>query len=783
MKSLFIIIACILLNGIMPFHLSQEKTASEQILAFFKNLQTVQQEKLYLHLDKPYYAAGEHIWFKGYLVNSSTHVPDMPDHFIYVELINQENKIICRQKVKKNEGGFWGNLLLPADMAGGEYTLRGYTNWMRNTNVNFFFHKNIPIANPLNRSDTLAIKKKDIGKNDFSVSFFPEGGHLLIGYRQQMAYKCQRSNGYSGPLEGYILNQSGDTLTEIKSEHDGMGAFSFFPEKDHSYYALVRSPGCEEKKIQLPQAEGSGITLSLNQSAGKIRYQILSSLSVNQQPDSLYLIGHTRGLLCFLLPVDKDNYTGVVSSSYFPDGISHFLLMDQKGNKLSERLIFNYPKMKSSWALQTDKETYERREKVKVGIRLDSESELPVEGSFSLSITDNNSVLVDSLSSDIYSDLLLVSDLKGFVENPGWYFKENSRKTIRGLDLLMLTHGWSRFEITPFVEQSHIPAYFVEKGQYISGRILNFFGKEAKEAAIVAVDPANNVVRSLESDEKGCFLLDGIDYCDSTTFVIQARSKKGLAVVDIKMDEETIPVVENKNLFPDSLFVFNPHYLSSAMDAGGMRVINLEDVVIEGKRSQTAKEKAERVWADYSMTEDMLEKSVSRTAKDLFRQAMGGADIGDPLVVIDGMCCWDDNYILETIYPDDMRSFDVFKDQKRCKYGSISKSTPAVVITLKPEAMSRRRKGVALFHSQGYVKPDQFYHPVYETPDEKKSDKMDIRSTLYWNPTLEIDSVGGGYVEFYASDLPASYHVVIEGVDKHGQLYRYSGDLLKNAER
>ena len=79
----------------------------------------------------------------------------------------------------------------------------------------------------------------------FSVSFFPEGGHLLTGYRQQMAFKCQRSNGYSGMLEGYIVNQSGDTLTQVKSEHDGMGTFSFLPAKDNSYYALVRSPGCE----------------------------------------------------------------------------------------------------------------------------------------------------------------------------------------------------------------------------------------------------------------------------------------------------------------------------------------------------------------------------------------------------------------------------------------------------------------------------------------------------------------------------------------------------------
>lgn len=781
MKMICITIVCVFLNVLTPLSLFQEKTVSEQIVSFFENLRTVQQEKLYLHLDKPYYAAGEQIWFKGYLVNSSTHVPDMPDHFIYVELINQENQILCRQKIRKSEGGFCGNLLLPSDMAAGEYTLRGYTSWMRNANSDFFFQKNIPIANALNKPDMLnpVKRKENVKEDDFNVSFFPEGGHLLIGYRQQIAFKCQRSNGYSGALEGYIVNQAGDTLTQLKSEHDGMGVFSFFPEKDKVYYAMVSSTGCEEKKMQLPQADDSGITLSLNQSAGKIRYQIFSSLPENAVLDSLYLIGHTRGALRFLQPVSKGNFTGVINTSYFPEGISHFLLMDKLGNKLSERLIFIYPEEDNHWTLQTDKEKYERREKVRVNIRLESKSDLPVNGSFSISVTDNNSVSIDSLSDNIYSDLLLVSDLKGFIEDPGWYFKEKSRKAVKGLDLLMLTHGWTRFEITPFVSQFYRPDYFVEKGQYISGRILNFFGKEAREAAMVAMDPANNMVRTLESNEKGYFVLDGLDYCDSTTFVIQARNKKGLAVVDIKMDEETIPAVKNRNLFPDSLYMFTPDYLSSAMEAGGMRIINLDNVVIEGKRTQAAKEKAERVWADYSMTEDMLEKSVSRTAKELFRNAMAGADISNPLVVIDGMCCWDDNYILETIYPDDMKSFDVYKDQKRCKYGSISKSTPAVVITLKPEAMSRKRKGMALFHSQGYVKPDQFYHPIYDIPEKGTSREMDIRSTIYWNPVLNIDSLGEANVEFYASDLPSSYHVVIEGVDINGQLYRYTGELIK----
>lgn len=783
MKSISIILVSLFCGNITVFAQFLEKAPTDRIIEFFANLPSVQQEKLYLQLDKPYYAAGEKIWFKGYLLNSSTHVPDMPDNFIYLELLSQDKKIVCRQKIKKREGGFWGNLSLPTDLVAGEYALRSYTNWMRNNDSEFFYNRNISIANSLNESKhPVGQFEKNTKANDFSVSFFPEGGHLLAGFRQQIAYKCQQSNGYSGILEGYVISQAGDTLTKIKSEHDGMGAFSLLPEKDILYYALVSSPGCGEKKIKIPIVEDSGVTLALNQSAGKIRYQILSASMETSVSDSLYLIAHTRGILRFLQPLNKESNTGIIDLSYFQEGITHFLLMDHRGNILSERLLFIYPEKEISWHVQTDKEKYGRREKVKMSIKPENALKSPIKGSFSISITDNQSVLSASLADNIYSDLLVVSDLKGYIENPGWYFKEKSRKTLRGLDLLMLTHGWTRFEVKPFASQPYTPPlFFVEKGQFISGKIKNIWGKDAKGAGIIVADPANDVVRALEADENGAFLLDGIDYQDSTTFVIQARNKKGLAFVDIEMDEETIPKVEYKNLFPDSLFIFNSDFLFSAAEAG-IQVVHLEDVVIEGKRnSQQSKEIAERVWADYSMTESMLDKSLLRTAKDLFRHAMGGANIdnANPLVVVDGMCCWDDNYILDTLFPEDIKSFYVYKDQKRCQYGSMSKSSPAVVITLRPEAMARRRKGIALFHSLGYVEPDDFYHQAYDTPEKKESGEMDVRSTIYWNPNLKVDSTGCTEIEFYTSDHPSFYHMILEGISESGQIYRYAGDIVK----
>ena len=45
------------------------QNTQDTILAYFNLLEKVPQEKLYLHLDKPFYGAGEKIWFKGYLVS------------------------------------------------------------------------------------------------------------------------------------------------------------------------------------------------------------------------------------------------------------------------------------------------------------------------------------------------------------------------------------------------------------------------------------------------------------------------------------------------------------------------------------------------------------------------------------------------------------------------------------------------------------------------------------------------------------------------------------------
>lgn len=771
----------------LSFTMKTTLLTEDHVVQFFKTLETAQQEKMYLHLDKPYYAAGDSIWFKGYLVSATTHFPNMPDNFIYVELINQQDTIVFRSKIKQTDGAFKGSIPLPAHFRPGQYIIRSYTNWMRNTGEDFFYFRKLQIGNSIEKDSTSLTQNKHTAKknktatpSDFSLTFFPEGGNLLTNIYQQVAFKCQQADGYSKEIAGVILSAEGDTLTTFNTEHDGMGSVSVYPETGKALTAKVNG---SDQIFNLPTPQNEGLSLSMVQAKEDLHYLVKSPPDY-VWPDSLYLIAHTRGFPILLAPLTKENAAGTIKLSTFAAGITHFLLVNQDGKPISQRLLFVYPSYLPTCQLTCDKSKYSKREKVTMQLELDNPI---VNGSFSLSITDNKTVKPDSLANNIVSNLLLTSDLKGYIDSPGYYFMAKDKKRLRDLDLLMLTHGWSRFPIENLQKEPEVaPLFFLEKGQFVSGRIENFIGKAAKEAKIIAIAPQHEIINEATTNEKGEFLVDGIDYQDSTIFVIQARTKKGLAFVSIEPDEETTPERKIKipyKKIPDILI--NDNYLFNTREKyfyeGDTKVYNLDEVVIEGKTSEKRQEEARRAWADFSYTPQMLKMSLLRTGEDLLNHAYPNREKSiAPLVVVDKMSYWEDNYILGSLDVKDIETFDLYKDQGRSEFGSPGKPGPAIVITLRPGAMRRKTQGVAWLKTLGYTKATEFYHPVYDTPEKQSNHIPDLRTTIYWNPNLIFDSTGKATVEFFTSDSPSTYNAELEGINEKGEIYSVRKLILTN---
>ena len=140
------------LGVLLYFSSLSAQTMQDTIIAHFSLMERIPKEKLYLHLDKPFYGAGEKIWFKGYLVNANTHQDNAQSNFIITELINRSDSIVERKKIRRDSLGFHNAFTLPATLPAGDYYLRGYTNWMLNDDPDFFYSRNIKIGNSIDNT-------------------------------------------------------------------------------------------------------------------------------------------------------------------------------------------------------------------------------------------------------------------------------------------------------------------------------------------------------------------------------------------------------------------------------------------------------------------------------------------------------------------------------------------------------------------------------------------------------------------------------------------------------
>ena len=420
---------CVISAGIL---LSQAVISAQEtrdtIITNFHLWEDIPQEKVYLHLDKPYYGAGEKIWFKEYLVNAVTHKDNCLSNFIITELLSSSDSLVCRKKIRRDSLGLFHNAIeLPADLPQGNYYLRAYTNLMQNTEPDFHYSRNLTIGNSLIDTDIPSEpkvkdkvekdkqkkrQKSEEDRNDFALTFFPEGGALLAVTTQCVAFKAIGSDGFSKEIEGALIDSKGDTLKTFRSEHKGMGTITLFDIKpDNPIHAIATSSDGVTKRFEFPAVENTGFALHVTQRRNSLNYEVLKT-QTTEWPEKLFLIGHTRGSIALMHEISPDKAFGRLSCSNFMTGISHFMLADNRGNILSERLVFIPEQQKPQWQITPDKAKYGEREKVTLNINITDTEGMPVKGNFSVSITDSRKVHPDSLADNILSNLLLTSDLK-----------------------------------------------------------------------------------------------------------------------------------------------------------------------------------------------------------------------------------------------------------------------------------------------------------------------------------------------------------------------------------
>ena len=795
-------------------------------------------EKLYLQLDKPYYCAGETVWFKGYLLNAVTLSYPRPTRFIYVELVDKQDSVLRRIKVIENWNGFHNTLNLPRNLPSGHYLLRGYTQWMQNEDEAFFFKKVIPIVNPathaiadplsdgsspvktlsstehpiattdLQQTTVLASETAD-NQDDFDIQFFPEGGHLLPLGAQVVAFKAIGTDGLSVEVTGKVFDSAGRFVTELASIHKGMGRFSLTPQYGQRYYAEVTAQNGTIRKVELPEVERSGCSLTV---ANWRRLLCYMSATPDLDPERLAIMVLCRGKILASEEFRKNEWFKEIDTDYLLPGICHILVVDRVAKiPLAERLFFIRDKQPARVSVAASRKHIAARKEIALDITITNYRGVPAEGRFAVSVTDHDLVRQEPWEENIQSYLLMSSDLKGHIEDPAYYFKDNDPQTDYKLDLLMLTQGWTRFDIKKvlldiYPEHPHPP----EVTQKFTGTISGLSGKQVKDVSLVFSILRYNYSKRFHLKDSCRFSYTAI-IPDSTVFLVQALNKKErMRGIQLTMDQDTFPAV--RNAVPSCLYTTS-NEVAAAMQS---YADNYRQLTIPVKQEPTLPKllaasappavvraltvpKERRFFglnANTTTPEHLSAYNASTALDALKKGILPGVSLkyttdangkrhryldclGKPigLILIDSMPYAADNdgiELLNTLHVSMIESAGaIMAGDPQLKAYHLQGVSGLLLVRMKSgEALAQPiapLPSMLMFAPFGFKQETEFYSPKYETAQQKNDPVPDLRTTLYWNPEIHAS----GTVSFYTGDRPAVYDVILEGVTKNNHVCRY----------
>lgn len=863
-------------------------------------------EKAYLTFDKPYYNAGDTLWFKSFLLNAD-HTVNTRSNKLYVELFNDSSQLVERKVIALNNGLGLGEFSLDKALTDGNYSIKAYTNWQQNFGTDSYFLKNFYIGNasektwllasnqkintengkrnldikvritnlrnepagyrdleiylmngkkrvmrtelqttqeglfdtkmPLpndelnNNYSFLIIDKKDKSRkatlpltlkdlNEVDLQFMPEGGYLVNGIYNKVAFKAIGADGLSRNMNGKIINAKNEQLTTFASQHQGMGNFFLLPQKGETYTAVFNVNG-KEQKVPLPLTKPEGTTLRIDHTSKSDSLYVFIRASEDKRIDQEYeLVAQAADSLIFAGKINlKNGFSNLkLPKNIFPDGIVHFTLFSPEQQALNERNVFINLKQHIKLVIDSG-QSYQPKDSITLSITATDENNKPLKGTFALAVTDDGQVKQPANEGNIGTYFLLQSNLKGNIEDAGWYFSATNTHAQVALDNLMLTQGWIGYNWDQILKNTAAPKFIAENGNKITGKLTGLFNKPMPDINLTLLSLGKDIfVTDTISNANGEFTFANLPQLDSAAYTIKIKNAKGKASsANIFVNEfvPALPIGVNQKTTP--WYVNSDSTLLKYYQNGKERVkqnekalvalsgIALKEVEIKGANPNITYEVAWDAKINQFITEEELKKVPRKTLLDLLTERFKGFRVSNkwyPSCAGKLITFPFDEYvigfnIIASIRIDKISTFKVVQgagprawfDTNKQIFNYLSAADIKNIQLYKGcafyylEITTRSGRGPWVATSPGvyvyrplpFSPAKEFYSPKYNVANA--STLPDLRATIYWNANVVTDEHGKAVVSFYAADKPTSYSIKIEGTDLLGRFGYQKGNI------
>lgn len=675
----------------------------------------------------------------------------------------------------------------------------------------------------------ITLQKTDV----VDLQFMPEGGHMVNDIFGKVAFKAIGFDGLGVDVTGKIVNNSNDSIAELKASHKGMGSFYLLPRKGESYTAIYNLNG-KEQRIKLPLAKEEGTTLRIDQLSKTDSISIYIKASESKRIDGYQLLGVAAGenVLSAKLSLINGFNNLKLPKKDFTDGIVHFTLFSPENIALNERQVFINHHQKIDLQINTDKNSYQTKDSVALEITVTKEDGTPLSGTFAIAVTDDGQVKQKEYDENISSYFLLQSNLKGNIEEAGYYFKDQTASTLLALDHLLLTQGWIGYKWEEIEKGSPTPNFKAEKDNVIEGKLTNLFKAPVPNIKLTLMALGKTIfITDTTSNALGEFKFTDLPYLDSAAYSIKIKTAKGkTSIANIFVNEFT-PAKSIDYAIKATPWYANAdstilNYYKNKQET--KKPLSIEKLKLEGTLLNEVEIKGELRLKEFisktawdaklfkTISEEDLKKTPRKTLLDLLKEKIPNFSIGR--IYADG--CFGpkeivrprrhdyDNfmigqYLITHVMIDKVNTHLVatgIDDDYNANTNNVSKTAlePEVFFTNMHifntlnarditeiniyrgcnnyflDIRTRSGKGPWVITSPGvYVyRPLPIYlaKEFYSPKYTTNNNNLpDYRSTIFWDANVVTDENGKAKLSFYTADKASTYSIKIEGTDLNGR--------------
>jgi hypothetical protein len=740
------------------------------------------QEKLHIQFDKDAYLPGETVWMKAYLLSGST--PSELSKNIYFDWTDADGRLLLHSVSPVKEGGASSYFRIPAWVKNGVVHVKSYTQWMLNFDNDFLFNKDIPVLMPVDG----AVPTPD--KPQVTIHFYPEGGDLINGVSSAIAFEALDQHNRPADVHGAIKDSKNAMLDSFYSVYNGMGILHFKPVYGEHYFASWMDETGELHSTPIPDAKANGLVLHVDPyNDEQLHFKLEKSIDATNLT-KIVVVGtmHQQVVFRTSLTLQNNVAEATIPAGSFSGGVLQLTALDANLSPLAERVVFiNNQKPYAKIQMKHELVNLNKRGRNEISI------EIPDDLVTHLSVSVTDAGLGYDSSNNIYSDLLISGELKGFIPQAASFLVNSpqSAEINEHLNLLLLTHGWRRFNWESVVSGKFPELKYPRDPGFLSikGEIKFSTGLDAQDTMsmlLISRDRKKHVLK-LPVDSHGKFSQGGLFFYDSVQVVYKFNNVTKLnsngqiflnadllaALTPAKADEPSfswvkVPeVVLEKELNGNIIETHDNSIPSTAMSY----VVSPKSDSM-GRNSESVGHYLYDNFADLRFPATLKENQPSPDGRlTSYNPGYASAQRNNVNVTMDG----------NPIAMDELKSVNM-KEVLYIKFlpKPNQKGLPILAITsrqaLDQSNILENKTGFAVI--TGYTPVREYYEPHYDKIADFKA--SDFRSTLYWNPEIRLDKTHHKTrFVFYNNDISNKFRVVMEGMNQEGKLCRIE-EIIKN---